>query len=156
MIFFLNFSVSLPELRIELSTKNTGNIAKQTLSFNGLAQPFVQAYKFDSLYRLTEAKVTQNGTQTWKQNWGYDRYGNRNSFTQDVGRQQLVINNLTLPTAHPLSSSPLPVCILHRTFSYSHLIRVSCPAKLDHLKQCHNRQVCLQRRGQAGQENNRS
>jgi len=28
------------------TAKNTGNIARQTLSFNGLAQPFVQSYKY--------------------------------------------------------------------------------------------------------------
>jgi hypothetical protein len=36
--------------------KNTGNIAKQTISFSGLANPFVQTFKYDSLYRITEAK----------------------------------------------------------------------------------------------------
>ncbi len=79
------------------SAKNTGNIAKQTLSFNGLAQPFVHAYKYDPLYRLTEAKETVNGSQTWKQTYGYDVYGNRNSFYQIIGSQTMAINNLTLP-----------------------------------------------------------
>jgi hypothetical protein len=51
------------------TAKNTGNVAKQTLSFSGLAQPFVQAYKYDSLYRLTEARETSNGNQTWKQSF---------------------------------------------------------------------------------------
>ncbi len=66
-------------------TKNTGNIAKQTLSFNGLAQPFVQTFKYDSLYRLTEAKETNNNQQTWKQTFGYDRFGNRTNFSQQGG-----------------------------------------------------------------------
>jgi RHS repeat-associated protein len=66
-------------------TKNTGNIAKQTLSFNGLAQPFIQTFKYDSLYRLTEAKETNNDNQTWKQTFGYDRFGNRINFTQQGG-----------------------------------------------------------------------
>ena len=59
------------------ATKNTGNIAKQTISFNGLSQPFVQTYKYDSLYRLTEAKEKAGTVENWKQNFTYDRYGNR-------------------------------------------------------------------------------
>ncbi|MBK6723000.1 MAG: hypothetical protein IPG58_06865 [Acidobacteria bacterium] len=66
------------------ASKNNGNIAKQTVNFSGLANPFVQGYKYDSLDRISEAKETVNGTQTWIQNWGYDRYGNRSSFTQNV------------------------------------------------------------------------
>ncbi len=79
------------------ATKNTGNIAKQTLSFSGLANPFVQSYKYDSLYRLTEAKETANGQQNWIQNWSYDRYGNRLSFSQNIGG---IANNST-PTVDP-------------------------------------------------------
>jgi RHS repeat-associated protein len=66
-------------------SKNTGNIARQTLSFNGLAQPFVQTFKYDSLYRLAEARETNNNQQTWKQTFGYDRFGNRINFTQQGG-----------------------------------------------------------------------
>jgi len=78
-------------------TRNSGNIAKQTISFSGLAQPFLQTYKYDSLDRISEARETNNDNQTWKQNWSYDRYGNRTGFTQDIGGQQLPANNLTLP-----------------------------------------------------------
>ena len=56
------------------ATKNAGNIAKQTVNFSGLAQPFVQTYKYDSRDRIMEAKETVNGTQTWKQTFGYDIY----------------------------------------------------------------------------------
>ena len=38
------------------ATKNSGNIVKQTVSFTGLSQPFVQTYKYDSLDRIKEAK----------------------------------------------------------------------------------------------------
>jgi RHS repeat-associated protein len=68
------------------------------MSFSGLAQPFVQTYKYDSLDRIAEAKETVNGSQTWKQTYGYDQYGNRNAFSQIVGSQTLAINNLTMPT----------------------------------------------------------
>ena len=70
------------------TAKNTGNIAKQTVSFNGLAQPFVQSYKYDSLYRLKEARETAGSStsapQTWIQQFGYDIYGNRISTAQTV------------------------------------------------------------------------
>ncbi len=74
------------------SAKNTGNIAKQTISFSGLAQPFVQTYKYDSVYRLTEAKETAGGNQTWMQSFGYDRFGNRTTISQNVAG---LINNQT-------------------------------------------------------------
>ena len=73
------------------TAKNTGNIAKQTLSFAGLTNPIVQAYKYDSLYRLTEAKETASG-QNWIQNFGYDRYGNRLSLAQNIDG---LVNNST-------------------------------------------------------------
>ncbi len=87
------------------TAKNTGNIAKQTLSFNGLTNPLVQTFKYDSLYRLTEARET-NGTgtsalQTWKENFGYDRYGNRLSHDKFVGTTQLTLDNKTNPTIDP-------------------------------------------------------
>ncbi|MDQ3801506.1 MAG: hypothetical protein M3384_18955, partial [Acidobacteriota bacterium] len=65
------------------TAKNTGNIARQTLSFNGLAQPLVQSYKYDSLYRLTEAKETASNQQNWIQQFAYDRFGNRTGFSQN-------------------------------------------------------------------------
>lgn len=83
------------------ASKNTGTIAKQTISFSGLASPFVQTYKYDSLSRVKEAKETVNNQQTWKQTFAFDRYGNRIAFTQDISGQQLQINNLTLPTVDP-------------------------------------------------------
>ena len=82
------------------ATKNTGNIAKQTLSYAGLAHPFVQAYRFDSLYRLKEAKETANGPQNWIQSLDYDRYGNRIAFSQNIGG---TITNGT-PSIDPLKN----------------------------------------------------
>jgi hypothetical protein len=65
-----------------ITSKNAGNIARQTLTVPGAN--FVQSYKYDSLYRLTEAVEKTGTTQNWIQNWDYDRYGNRLSFTQNV------------------------------------------------------------------------
>ncbi len=78
-------------------TKNIGNVAKQTLNFNGLAQPFVTSYKYDSLYRLIEAQETQNSVQTWKEAFSYDRYGNRIGHDKFIGTTELTQTNLTHP-----------------------------------------------------------
>jgi RHS repeat-associated protein len=88
------------ELRTDNSvdtSKNSGNIAKQTINFNGLANPISQNYKYDSLDRIKEAKETVNSQTTWQQNFGYDRYGNRTSFNQVVNGNQMAINSITLP-----------------------------------------------------------
>jgi len=50
-----------------------------------MANPFVQKYKYDPLDRITEAKETNNSIDTWIQQFGYDRYGNRTSFNQTIG-----------------------------------------------------------------------
>jgi len=83
------------------ASKNTGNIARQTLSFNGLAQPFIQSYQYDSLYRLTEAKETNSGSQTWKEIYAYDRYGNRSSHAKFNGATQFAPDNHSDPTIDP-------------------------------------------------------
>lgn len=80
------------------AAKNAGNIAKQTISFAGQAGPFVQTYKYDALDRITEAQETINGTQSWKQTFGFDIYGNRTNFSQIIGSASLQITNITLPT----------------------------------------------------------
>jgi YD repeat-containing protein len=68
------------------SQKNDGNIARQTTNFAGLSTPFVTTFQYDALNRLTEAKETQANQQNWKQNWSYDKYGNRTSLNQIVGQ----------------------------------------------------------------------
>lgn len=84
-----------------LSTnKNTGNIARQTLSFAGLSNPLVQTYKYDSLYRLKEAKETSNSATNWIQSYNYDRYGNRTGFNENIGG----IANTQTPAIDPLTN----------------------------------------------------
>ncbi len=78
------------------TAKNTGNIAKQTTTGGG--KTYLQTYKYDSLYRIIEAKEKTGSYQNWKQTFGYDRYGNRPAFTQVVGSSNLPINNFTRPT----------------------------------------------------------
>jgi len=90
------------------TAKNTGNIAKQTLNFAGLTNPLVQTYKYDSLYRLTEARETDgtgtNAPQTWKEAFNYDRYGNRIGKEKFVGTTQLTLDNKTHPTINPATN----------------------------------------------------
>ena len=72
------------------SAKNTGNIARQTLTVPGTS--FTQNYRYDALYRLTEAKETTGTNQNWIQNWSYDRYGNRLAFTKNIAGDTLAPN----------------------------------------------------------------
>ena len=60
------------------TTANNGNVLTQTINFTGLAHPFVQTYTYDLLNRLDDANETYNGTQTWREDFSYYRYGNRN------------------------------------------------------------------------------
>lgn len=63
--------------------KNSGNIARQTLTVPGTS--FVQSYRYDAVQRLTEAVEKTGTTTNWSQEFGYDRYGNRTSFSQNIG-----------------------------------------------------------------------
>ncbi len=56
---------------------NNGNLLSQTITVPGLSHPFVQTYIYDELNRLKSATETNNSTQTWKQTFTFDRYGNR-------------------------------------------------------------------------------
>jgi RHS repeat-associated protein len=78
------------------SSKNTGNIAKQIITIG--TSSFTQAYKYDALERLLEAKETFNSATTWQQSFSYDRYGNRLGFVNQVNNQLITNNNLTHPT----------------------------------------------------------
>jgi RHS repeat-associated protein len=86
------------------TAKNTGNIAKQTINFSGLPNPLVQTFKYDSLYRLIEARETANNNQSWKESFSYDRYGNRTGKEKFVGTTQLNLTNKTQPSINPLTN----------------------------------------------------
>ncbi len=77
------------------TTDNNGNIKSQSININ--TTTYIQTYQYDSVNRLIEAKEQLNSQQNWKQNFGYDRFGNRTQFAQIVGTEQLPINNQTLP-----------------------------------------------------------
>jgi RHS repeat-associated protein len=72
----LNFDYGLAD--------NSGNVKSQTITTPNAV--FTQTYQYDSLSRLTEAKEVSNGNQIWKQNFGYDRFGNRTIFNQLIGQ----------------------------------------------------------------------
>jgi RHS repeat-associated protein len=113
-----------------ITSKNTGNIARQTLTVPGAS--FVQNYRYDSLYRLTEAVEKTGTTQNWIQNWNYDRYGNRNSFTQNIAGNTNATNPAIDPNTNRFTSTDFgydhngnvtrdvdPLTSLSRTFVFN-------------------------------------
>ena len=84
------------------TTDNNGNIKSQTITVptvgNNQGFTAVQTYTYDSLNRIKDAKEMISTTQTWKQTFTYDRYGNRR-FDQA---------NTTFPTsfANPNITNP--------------------------------------------------
>ena len=60
------------------TTDNNGNVKQQTISVPSMT-PLEQNYTYDSLNRIKSAsEKIQNASETWKQTFTYDRYGNRN------------------------------------------------------------------------------
>ena len=86
------------------ATRNAGNVAKHTISSAGLTSPFLQSYKYDPLDRIIDARETNNGNQTWRQTFGYDRYGNRTSLAENLLGQNIPIDGLTLPEVDPMTN----------------------------------------------------
>ncbi len=79
------------------TTNNNGNVLSQTITVPtfGINAGFtaVQNYAYDSLNRLTQATETISGNQSWKQTFGYDRFGNRTALQEFEGTTQT--NNQT-------------------------------------------------------------
>lgn len=88
------------KLRIDYSygSPNNGNMASQTITVPGLAQPFVQSYTYDELNRIKTATETSNGSQTWTQVYGFDRFGNRN-ITSGTGQTSLSFSGNRITTS---------------------------------------------------------
>ncbi len=67
------------------NTDNNGSMLEQkiTVPTVGGSSGFTatQTYAYDGLNRLTSATETISSTQTWKQEFSYDRYGNKNFVT---------------------------------------------------------------------------
>lgn len=64
------------------TTDNNGNVKSQMITVptvgNNNGFTATQTYTYDSLNRLKDAKEMIGTTQTWKQTFTFDRYGNRN------------------------------------------------------------------------------
>jgi RHS repeat-associated protein len=58
------------------TTNNNGNVQTQTISVPG-GPTLSQSYSYDQLNRLQSAEELNGTTQSWKQTFVYDRYGNR-------------------------------------------------------------------------------
>ncbi|MFN0140348.1 MAG: RHS repeat domain-containing protein [Pyrinomonadaceae bacterium] len=82
--------------------KNTGMIARTTTTIPTTS--FTQIFKYDSINRLTEAKERTGTVTNWQQTFGYDRFGNRTSFSQTVNGMPLPIDNITHPTIDPANN----------------------------------------------------
>jgi RHS repeat-associated protein len=81
------------------ATQNNGALREQKISAPGISQPIVQSYAYDDLNRLQSSIETYNGgTQSWKQTFAYDRFGNRRfdaaNTTVPSGGSQAVVNPL--------------------------------------------------------------
>jgi RHS repeat-associated protein len=55
--------------------KNNGNVRSQTITAPGLT--LSQTYDYDALNRLESAREMSGATENWKQQYLYDRFGNR-------------------------------------------------------------------------------
>jgi RHS repeat-associated protein len=58
------------------TTNNNGNVQSQTLTIPG-GPTLTQSYTYDELNRLKSAVEMNGATQSWKQTYLYDRWGNR-------------------------------------------------------------------------------
>ena len=84
------------------TTANNGNVLSQTITVATVGSntgfTATQTYSYDSLNRINDAKEMIGTTQTWKQTFKYDRYGNRRFNTDNQ-------NTTTFE-----SSCPVAVC----------------------------------------------
>jgi RHS repeat-associated protein len=86
------------------TTANNGNVQSQTITVPGMTHPLIQAYTYDSLNRLSTATETSNSSQTWKQEFSYDRYGNRN-FVAGSGHTTTIPSGCGDPVCNPTVST---------------------------------------------------
>ena len=96
------------------TTANNGNVLSQTITVPtvGTNQGFtaVQNYTYDSLNRLKSANETINSTETWKQTFLFDRYGNRRfdeaNTTMPSSFANEAVTNPTISTSNNRLTSP--------------------------------------------------
>ena len=96
------------------TTDNNGNVKSQTITVPTIGSnagfTATQTYTYDSLNRIKDAKEMIGTTQTWKQTFLYDRYGNRNFDTSSTtipnaeGTTAKVVNPEILPSNNRFKS----------------------------------------------------
>ena len=59
------------------NSDNNGSLRQQKITYAGQSSPIVQNYIYDMLNRLKSAAEKVGNSQTWKQTFLYDRFGNR-------------------------------------------------------------------------------
>jgi len=108
-------------------TKNNGNIVQQVITTPavGVNAGFTatQKYYYVSLNRIDDSTETISSTQTWRQDFTYDRYGNRN-FNQ---------TNTTMPSsfATPAITNPTITTTNNRITSSGYNYDASGKPKFD-------------------------
>ena len=76
----------------------------QTITVPGLSYPFIQSYTYDELNRLKSATETYNSSNTWKQTYTFDRYGNRR-FDFTSGNTTVPASSCTEAVCNPTIST---------------------------------------------------
>jgi len=78
------------------------------MTLAGVANPIIQNYKYDSLYRLTEAEeknnTTENAGQNWIEQFQYDRFGNRIAFNQTLNKTSGAVQTTATPVIDPATN----------------------------------------------------
>lgn len=90
-------------------TTNDGNIQSQTITMPGLV--LQQSYEYDELDRLKMAREAGGATETWKQRFAYDAYGNRRfdagqTTSPQITQANEAHTNPTISEANNRISSP--------------------------------------------------
>jgi RHS repeat-associated protein len=86
------------------TTDNDGNVQTQTITLPGAV--LQQSYSYDELNRLKSAQEQnnlQNGAQTWRQAFLYDRYGNRRIDSANTSAGMVGPNPVFDPSTNRIS-----------------------------------------------------
>jgi RHS repeat-associated protein len=96
-------------------TKNNGNVHSQRISVPAEgaapAQTFAQSYTYDTLNRLESTSEVKGVSETWRQTYSYDRFGNRRldephtTKINGAGATVYVVDSSNRPTMNPTIST---------------------------------------------------
>ena len=94
-------------MRSQVRADNNGSMKTQTITVPTVGGDTgftaTQSYAYDSLNRLQSAAETVSGSQTWKQTFTFDRYGNRRfdaANTTTLGSCATAVCNPTIATSN--------------------------------------------------------